>query len=250
MTGSLSSIYQLSFQVSPIIFVNGIADAVPGGLLPIIAITETLDIAAGVLTGGGVPASLDQFFAQFLPLPGAKMSSNIAGKYTFANQAVAANAIIQQPLPVSLLMISPVRQTGGYFTKLAIFSALQAAIKKHVSLGGLFHVATPALIYQNCILLDITDVTDGEHKQKQSTWQWDFEQPLVTTSQAQVALNSLMSKINSGSPIIGNPAWSGAAATVGTAAAGVQNVIPGTQNLSGAVQQSSPLSNTAAGLGG
>jgi len=34
------SIYQVAYEISPIILSNGIATSVPGNLLPIIAITE------------------------------------------------------------------------------------------------------------------------------------------------------------------------------------------------------------------
>lgn len=215
-SGTFLTPFQLAYGVSPIVLAGGIAALVPGNLLPIVAITEALDISAGVLTGGSIPSSLDEFFAQFVPLPGATLISNSVGKYPFANQAVAANAIIQNPRQISMLMIAPVRETGGYFTKPAIFSALQAALQTHNSLGGLYHVATPAGIWDNCVMLDVTDVTDGESKQRQTMWQFDFERPLVTSNQAQTSLNSLMSKMANGSQILGNPTWSGTAAAVGS----------------------------------
>jgi hypothetical protein len=234
--GSLASLFQLAYQASPIILSGGIAATLPGGLLPIMAITQNLVIANGLLTGEGVPASLDDFFAQYLPLPGSSLIANEIGKYPFANQAIAANAVIQQPLRISMLMIAPARQPGDMFTKLPTFTALQTALTNHNAAGGLYIVATPAYIYTNCIMTGMIDVTEGESRQRQVSWQLDFEQPLVTTQQAQQSLNALMSKIANGTQIQGNPTWSGQGAAVGTPAQGA-NSVPGTTGMPAAVQQ-------------
>src|SRR5690242_11026591 len=97
--------------------VDGIASAIPGQMLPIISITEAINFTAGLLSGGaGTDLSdpnLDNFFANFEPIPGARLISQQVGHYPFANQAVAANAVIPQPLPVSLLMKCPARPPGG-----------------------------------------------------------------------------------------------------------------------------------------
>jgi hypothetical protein len=206
--------WKLSFQLSPIILTGGIAQNVPGGMLPIISITEALNFTLGLLSGAN-DLDLDNFFANFEPLPGSRLASNQYGKYPFANQAVAANAVIQQPLTISLLMRIPVRQPLGYAAKLATMSALQQAITQHTQSGGTFTVATPSYIYTNCLLDDLRDVSSGQSKQPQTAFQWDFEQPLITLAQAQQAQNSMMSKISSGvqtdgslsglSPTIGSP---------------------------------------------
>lgn len=236
--GALRSIWQLAFQVSPIVLVNGLAATLPGGLLPIVAITEALDIAGGLLTGNGLPDSLDDFFAQYLPLPGSTLISQAVGQYPFANLAVAANATIKNPLNISMVMIAPARETGGYLTKLPIFTALQAALETHNSLGGLYHIATPAFVYTNCIFLSMTDVTDGESRQRQAAYQLDFQKPLVTASQLNSALNSLMSRLANGSQISGNPTWSGPAASVGTSAAGTPQLSP--SSIPASIQQFDP----------
>ena len=207
------AIFKLSFQLSPIILTGGIAQNVPGGMLPIISITEALNFTLGLLSGAD-DLDLDNFFANFDPLPGGSLIKNQYAKVPFANQAVAANAVIQQPLNISLRMRIPARLPGGYAAKLAAMSTLQQALSQHTQSGGTFTVATPTYLYTNCLLDDLRDVSGSESKQPQSTWQWDFEQPLITLAQALQAQNSMMSKISMGVQTDGS--LSGLAPTVGS----------------------------------
>jgi len=127
LNSAARSVYDLSFQVSPIIFHNGIASGMPGNLLPVIALTgQVAALAQGALSGiiNGSGLSLDDFYARYLPIPGGTVINQALGAYPFANQSVAANAIITQPKNISLMMIAPVRDMGGYLTKLALFTSL------------------------------------------------------------------------------------------------------------------------------
>jgi hypothetical protein len=226
--------YKLSFELSPIIFTNGIADKIPGGMLPIIAITEALNFTVGLLSGGD-NINLDNFFANFRPLPGGTLVDNQIGMYPFANQEVAANAIISQPLAISMLMLCPVRQRLGYASKLASMMALQKALDSHNSSGGTYTIATPSYFYTNCVMTGMRDITNGESAQAQSAWQLDFAQPLLTLEQATQAENSLISKITKGTPFNEAPAWSGLSPTVGlppTLAA--PSIIPAASGAAGA----------------
>jgi hypothetical protein len=199
--------YKMAFELCPVILTGGIASPI-GGYLPIIAITETISFVNGILSGGTSP-SPDDFFANFQPLSGSTLIELQVAEYPFANQAVAANAIITQPLSISLLMVCPARGPGGYFTKLATMSALVSALTAHNAQGGTYTVATPSYIYTNCLLLKVTDVSTGDTLQRQSKYQWDFRQPLLTLQQAQQAQNSLMSQLSAQTPINGTPSWSG-----------------------------------------
>lgn len=230
------SAYDLAFQVSPIILVGGIAANTLGGMIPIIGLTGQLaSFAQGVVSSGSL--NTDDFFARFVPIPGSSLISNAVGTFPFANQQVAGNAIITQPKNVSLLMIAPVKDAGGYLTKLAILEALRTSLESHCAAGGTFHVATPAHIFLNTILTSMTDVTDGSTRQQMVSFQLDFFQPLITQDAAQNALNSLMGKLTGGQQIIpsglaGTSIWSSAASTVGTAA---QGATAGINGLTGAV---------------
>ncbi|MBU9228205.1 hypothetical protein [Burkholderia multivorans] len=232
LSSGFRSAYDLSFQVSPIILNGGIVANTLGGMMPIIGLVGQLGaLAQSVLSSGSV--GLDNFFARFVVLPGGTIINNAVGTYPFANQQVAGNAIVMQPKNVSLLMIAPVKDTGGYLTKLAIFTSLQSSLEAHCAAGGTFHVATPARIYTNCILTSMTDVTSGEGKQQQIQWQLDFVQPLLTQQAASSAYGALMSKLAGGQQVT-SPAWSGAVAAAGSA---VQGALEGIGNMAGVVNQ-------------
>lgn len=245
--GPGTAAFTLAFSVCPIVLTNGIATNIPGGALPIIAITEALNFPGGIL-GGGENIELDDFFAHYIPIPGGTLIDNQVATYPFANQAVAANAIIAQPLTISLLMICPVRNPFGYATKLATMMALQAALSQHNATGGTYTVITPSFFYTNCIMTAMRDASNGQSHQAQTEWQLDFMRPLLTLEQAQQAQNGLMAKLSSGTPIQGQPSWSGLSPTVNdpNSLAGT-SIIPASSGAPGAGTaplipvQSSPL---------
>lgn len=239
------SIYRLGFEISPIILVDGIATYISGGYLPIVSILEAGNFATGLLSGG-TDLSLDAFFAHFEPIPGGELIKNAIGKYPFANQSIAANAIITQPLNISLRMVCPVNRAGGYGTRLATMSALKFALDMHTQLGGTYVVATPVRLYLNCLLTSLKDVTPGDSAQVQTHWQWDFEQPLLSLSAAAQVMNSLMRKLTDGVPTDGS--LSGAAQTAGSQLSGAApSTIPAAVNLSGVSASPPPPSFNAIG---
>ena len=220
------SVYDLSFQVSPIIFHNGIAKGMEGNLLPVIGLTGQLSalaqgIATGLINGSGI--SLDAFYARYLVIPGGTVINQAIGTYPFANQSVAANAIITNPLNVSLMMIAPVRDIGGYLTKLAIFTALRTSFETHNQLGGTYHIATPSFIYTDCIMSSMTDITSGDTKQKQVQWQLDFVKPLVTMDDANAAFSKQMAAVSGGQQVTSSSP-SAATGAVASAMQGVTNM--------------------------
>jgi len=230
-----SSAFQLAYQVSPIILVGGVAQSIPFGMLPIIAVTEAANFVLGILNGQVSP-SLDDFFAQFQVLPGGTLINNQFGKYPFANQTVASNAVIAEPLALSMLMICPVRQDGGWTAKLATMSALKATLDAHNQSGGTYTVATPSYIYTGLLMSGFRDVSNSASKQMQWLWQIDFEKPLVSQADAGAALNSLMNKLSAGLPAGTDPvSWAGQATNVGsTATTGAGSLLPSAQGLTGA----------------
>lgn len=206
MSGSVfAPVFQFGYQISPIILTGGIAAGI--GALPIVAITEGVSLLTGLLAGN-FPTSLDDFFAQFTVLPASRLISQQIAHYPFANQAIAANAVITEPLTVSVRMDCTAKRAGEYVAKLATLTALQAALSAHNAAGGLYTIATPAFIYTNCILTALTDVSGAGSNQVQYQYQFDFEQPLVTIDAAQRAYSSLLNKISGGTQISGAPAWS------------------------------------------
>ena len=203
------SVYQTAFQLSPIVLSQGIATFMPFGYLPLTVLTQALNVSNFAF--GTDP--LNEFFAIFQPLPGSTLIDQKIGTYPFANQFVAANAVIVEPLQVSMLMIVPAQQPGGYILKTATMMALQFALQQHNTSGGTYVVATPSYFYTNCVMTAMRDVTGNDSKQAQTRWQMDFIQPLITAQQALSALNSSMGQIASGVSSTG--ATSGLAPTIG-----------------------------------
>lgn len=242
--------YQLAFQISPVILTNGIATFV-GGYLPIVLLTEGISFVGGILSGGGLNTDLNTYFANFLPLSGSTLIDNQIGKYPFANQNVAANAIIVQPLVISLLMLCPSNADNPVWLKLGTMTLLQSVLAQHNVSGGTYIVATPSFVYTNCILKKITDVSTGESHQRQIRYQWDFEQPLLTLNQAQAAQNSLMSQLSAGTQVSGDPpSASGLSTGVGNAPAlGGVGTLPSATPSIGAGAGAAPLSGAPASGG-
>lgn len=208
--------FKLWYQLSPIILGPGGITTQQGGGIPIVLLTSSTqpppqNILVSVLSGNGIgfpSPELDDYFAHYYPMAGASLIQNQVAMYPFANQTVAANAIIAQPLNISMVMICPAGNKGGYGNKQTIMMALQGALAKHNNLGGLYSVCTPSYIYTNCIMTAMTDISGGESKQSQFMWRLDFIQPLVSVQQAQQAQNNLMQKLTSGAAIQGAPSWS------------------------------------------
>lgn len=229
--------FQLSYQISPIILVGGIASDVPGGSIPIVSLTDSNQFDTGLLSNSGAFGKKpDDYFAQFVVMAGGTLISNQFGQYPFANNQVAANAVIAQPKNISVRMICPVREDGGYAQKLAIMTALQSSLAEHNNSGGTYTIATPFFTYTDCLMLEMRDVSSGETKQAQYEWQIDFWQPLLTLQQAQQAQNALMNKLSSGAAVDGDPpAWSGLSTTTGSPPSlATPSVVPAAQGAAGA----------------
>ncbi|MDB2183072.1 MULTISPECIES: hypothetical protein [Enterobacteriaceae] len=212
-------LYRLGFEISPVILCNGVAEAIPGGMLPIVALTQSASFVTGLIGGAINLTDLDKYFCHWRPVLGSTMVDYDIAKYPFANQTVAANALLAQPLRVSLMMDAPVNENTGAMTKLVTLSALQAVLQAHANLGGTYIVATPSLIYNNCILKTVKDSSTGNDPLPQRSWLWDFEQPLITETAADQAVNSFLSKIDAGHK---NPssAWTNTISALGNTSLG------------------------------
>ena len=208
------SSFKLTYELCPIVLTGGVAGALPGGMLPIISLSDALNFVSGLL-GGGPSLNFDNAFAHFTPLPGGTLIDNAIGNYPFANQQVAANAIIANPLRISLLMTCPAREdNGGYNAKLSTIMGMVQTFQQHNTSGGTYTVMTPANVYDNCIMVGMHDASSGQTKQVQMAYQLDFVKPLITLQDAETAQNSMMSAITSGAQTDGG--LSGLQSTVGS----------------------------------
>lgn len=193
--------FQLQNEISPIVLMGGLAQQLQDGM----KITDLTEPGGDASTVG---YTYDDYFAHFKPVSGGTLAEWGIAEYPFASLIMAANAVIQNPLKISMLMICPAQTDTerNYISKSQRLTNLQNQIQTHISLGGTFIVVTPAFTYDNVLLRSIRDVSPPSDKQVQFIWQWDFEQPLITTSGAQQALGFFASKAQDGLPTL--PSWS------------------------------------------
>jgi hypothetical protein len=196
MITTAQTTFQQLYELSPIWLVNGIAGPEPQ---PITKYTEN----------GATPATPDDYFAHFRPLPGSSIEMWETANYPLAALTVAANAVVQQPLNISLLMTCPAKPyTNNYLAKQTTMSALKSTLDNHILQGGWFIVYTPAYAYNGALLTSLRDVSTADFKQVQMAYQWDFVVPLIFEEQAQVIQSTLMNKATLGLPVQGQPTWS------------------------------------------
>jgi hypothetical protein len=184
---------QLFYQVCPIILTGGAISQVSGGVLPMLSLFYS--------TGSALELpydidDLDNAFGAFNVLPGGTLVAQTIGKYPFANQSVAANAMIREPLTLSVIMDTPMRGPDAWNKKQSVMTALKLALDGHNNAGGMYTVATPAFIYQNLVMTALTDNSRGNNSLPQNAWRFDFEGPLITIAAAQGSQNQLMQKIS------------------------------------------------------
>jgi hypothetical protein len=192
---------QLSYQVCPIILTGGSAEQIPGGMLPMLSL-----FVSGETDALGMPdiLTLDDSFGAFNVLPGGTLVSQQIAKYPFANQWVAANAVVKDVLTVSVIMDAPMRGPNAWQVKQTVFTGLKATLDRHNNKGGTYTVATPAYMYENMVMISMTDNSRGNNSLPQNAWRFDFEKPLVTISDLQGAQNLWMQKATNGVPVGAN----------------------------------------------
>ncbi len=217
--------FQLSYEISPIILVGGIAGT---GMLPLVSILSSQNYEAGVTSSSSAQTNED-YFGHFRVLPGHTLMDNDVAMYPLANQSVAANAVITNPLRLAVEMLIPANDQVTLSQKLSIVTNLKSKLDDHTAQGGWYNVATPSYIYQGCLLTSLTEASDDEEgTQPQVRWVWNFLQPLITLAAAQAAQNQAMAKISNQTQNSGDPPGS---ATVSTGISQpssniVQNVVP------------------------
>jgi hypothetical protein len=231
------SLYKLRYQVAPIILTGGIAQTVPGGMISMLAssnpqmILEPLysqgvqqdfldafspsqSSAAGTVGTINSQGVLDDAFGAFNVLAGGTLCAQTVPKYPLADMTMAANAIVRDPLTLSLIWDAPMRgfQThpsiSAWDIKLSTMLALKGMLDRHNNLGGLYSVMTPAFYYENLILVALTDNSRGGNPLPQNAWRFDFERPMVVNltdlkSIGYGAPNMMMRKLIAGTPSTG-----------------------------------------------
>jgi hypothetical protein len=190
---------QLQYQIAPIILTGGIASNSANSMLPMIALTNSNAFSPNMLNGGE-DFALDDAFGIFSPVAGGSLVQQTIAQYPFANLSVAANAIIRDPIGISLIMVTPMKSPQAWEQKLAIMTALKATLDNHNNAGGTYTVMTPGFTYNNVLMLDLVDVSMSSSPIPQNAWRFDFSKPLVSLSDATAAMNNLMSQVTNGVP--------------------------------------------------
>ncbi|WP_337049954.1 hypothetical protein [Serratia fonticola] len=202
--------FSLAFEISPILLCDGIATDIPGGILPIAVLTESLGLANGLLQGDNL--SLENLATRFYPAAGTTLVVQDIDQYPFLNQASAANGVVQKPNRIVMEMKRPAgTQNGGYMSKGLTFAALKAALDNHHKAGGTYTILTPAFIYTGCLMHTMTDTSgfSDQNKQVQHTWSLEFIQPLLYVSQLDSVMNGVMNAFTKGTKVPGDFSWSG-----------------------------------------
>jgi len=197
--------FKLAYEISPILLVGGIAEKVPGGILPIAVFTEGLSLVEGLLSSGSVG-----FTTHFNVMAGSSLIVQEIAEYPFFDMATAANAVVSRPNRLSMQMIRPANTVNAkYPLKILTFTALKMALDYHNSHGGSYTILTPAYIYTGCLMNSMIDMSgfSDSNKQVQHTWQLEFSQPLLQASQLEQVMGNMMDKFNNAMPSL--PSWSG-----------------------------------------
>ncbi|CAI3954264.1 unnamed protein product [Commensalibacter communis] len=192
-------LYKLAFETSPILLTGGVAE-LAGGVLPIIAISEGLNLGINALLGNFEGVMESTRFFSFKPSAGGSVIQNTVGMYPFLNQATAANTIITEPLHFSLTAYCPVDSNKKPFDRLVKFETIVNALTYHNNNGGLYTVLTPSYIYRDCFLTNVVDLQSGvdDSGQSQVTWRFDFIKPLISEEKTKQVLTSFLNKTKGG----------------------------------------------------
>jgi hypothetical protein len=193
----MRSFYELLYQITPIFLNNGIASNINGSILPIMALLNPS--AYNILfSGGSGTFNMDSYFGIFQPASGGSLVAQQIAEYPFANLNVAANAIVRNPLEVSLIMVTPMKTQYAWAVKNATMTALKSALDTHNNMGGTYTVFTPAYTYYNMVMLNLVDMSNPQIVTPQNTWKWDFRKPLISQQDLVFAENNLYAKITGG----------------------------------------------------
>ena len=235
------STYEYSFQTTPIILVGGAAKA---GMQPIVTLLLPQNYQRGVTSAATSTYDMPTF-ATFRPLPGHTLMENEVATYPLANQTVAANAVITQPLRISIEMLVPATAYVTALEKNSIITSLKATLDNHTALGGWYNVVTPSYVYQGCLLTSLVDASDdGTGSQPQVRWIWNFMQPLLTQEAAAAAVNQSTAKMGNQTYNAGDPPGSDIVVTWTPSPSSniVQNLVP---SASGALGSNVAPPNTS-----
>jgi hypothetical protein len=217
--------WKTSYEITPIKLQGGIAASTGNGL-PIVALTNPGNQSDPV-SANGAGSTLDGFNFHYTVLAGGTLLNFKPGTYPYANQSIAANALIADATNISLLMYCPATQDWPFSIRQTTITSLVASLQPHASLGGYYDVATAAYIFTGCLLTTLRDVSGADNHQFQYAWQWDFYRPLISLAAAQQAQNGLMQTLTNRTVTTGTPGWNSGSQVQNPTQALTQSLVPG-----------------------
>jgi hypothetical protein len=195
------NLIQLLYQITPIWFQNGIASNIIGGYLPILSIVNP-EVFNALVSGNTATLAPDwnfeNAFGIFNTSAGGSLVEQSIAEYPFANLSVAANAVLRNPINISLVMMTPMKTVNAWAVKQSTMTALKAVLDNHNNLGGTYIVFTPAYIYTDMLMTNLVDISTAQSPLPQNAWRWDFTRPLTTLQDIQGAESNLIAKITAG----------------------------------------------------
>jgi hypothetical protein len=183
VVGALSNTRQgfNELGLNPIIFVNGIANQVAGGMM-------------------GVADIVGYGKAHFKAVNSVFFDYSMA-TYPVGSQADAANALFQNQVPITMLMTFPVSNNLGWSAKRDLLMNLFSQIRRHNEQGGLFNIYTSNNIYRNCVC-----IRAEEDQNDPAQVILSFTKPvIVTEADAQQVKSTQLNKMDSGIKVAGDP---------------------------------------------
>lgn len=130
--------------------------------------------------------------------------NNSISQYPYANQTVAANALVTQSPSISMQMVCPPRGSGAMLAKILTIQSLISLLNKHCQLGGYFNIITPGQFYTKMLLTSVTDSSPDATSQPASQYTFQFTRPLTQKNEAAQKMSTLMTKASDGMPSIGD----------------------------------------------
>ncbi|GBQ08755.1 hypothetical protein [Saccharibacter floricola] len=198
---------QLAYVNSPILLTDGIANKM-GGTVPIMFYTQLVGTLNGLISGavrGNVNLpNLDNTWCHWQNVQGNTLIDNTPAQYPYANQTVAANALVTNPTNISMQMICPPRGPGAMLTKILTIQSLVSLLNKHCQLGGYFNIITPGQFYTKMLLTNVADSSPHADTQPAVQYTFKFTRPLTQKNEAAQKMSTLMTKASGGMSGIGD----------------------------------------------
>lgn len=183
-----------------------------GGTNDYISLFQTV-ASAGLLGKSLTVANIFQQFVRFRPMPGSTLIEVQYSQFPFADRAIAANSGSFQARRIQVEMFIDFGKTGieqlasalgietptvnivRYSMILPFMQSLTQKITDHIQGGGTFNIITPSQIYFDCLLENLSDVSDQSDGGPGGVrYIFSFVKPVITLTDTTKILNDIAKK--------------------------------------------------------